>query len=247
MTDQPQELFAAVDSLLAAVDGGTVLPIPAERVRLREAAGLTQAAIAQALGTRVPSIQAWEAGRAEPKGERLEAYRRLLEGLAQRHPAPAPPPGSRPAPPEPASAPSIPAAQGPGTTARTAPVQDASRRPVMRRPARPTAAAPAADAPFPNGPLAVLDGHGTAYCPGGVLLDCPAATIPQLVDWAVKEAGLGAERLHRHGKDSDPLIVLTDEATARLGLPPPPWKTAGACGCPRPTRWYVRSPPRSGS
>lgn len=82
MTDQPAELLAAVDSLLAAVDDGTVLPAPAERVRLREAAGLTEAAVAQALGVRVPSIQAWEAGRAEPKGERLQAYRRLLEGLA---------------------------------------------------------------------------------------------------------------------------------------------------------------------
>jgi DNA-binding transcriptional regulator YiaG len=64
MTDQSQELFAAVDSLLAAVDDGTVLPLPAERVRLREAAGLTRAALAQALGVRVPSIEAWEAGRA---------------------------------------------------------------------------------------------------------------------------------------------------------------------------------------
>lgn len=88
MTDQPAELLAAVDSLLAAVDDGTVLPAPAERVRLREAAGLTEAAVAQALGVRVPSIQAWEAGRAEPKGERLQAYRRLLEGLAHRYPAP---------------------------------------------------------------------------------------------------------------------------------------------------------------
>ncbi|MBZ4018713.1 helix-turn-helix transcriptional regulator, partial [Streptomyces purpurogeneiscleroticus] len=90
MNHQPEELFSAIDSLLAAVDEGTVLPAPSERVRLREAAGLTQAAVAQALGARVQSIQAWEAGRAEPKAERLEAYRRLLEGLAQRYPAPEP-------------------------------------------------------------------------------------------------------------------------------------------------------------
>ncbi|MCX4571869.1 helix-turn-helix transcriptional regulator [Streptomyces sp. NBC_01571] len=97
MTDQPPQLFTAIDSLLAAVDEGTVLPAPAERVRLREAAGLTQAAVAQALGLRVPSIIAWEAGRAEPRGERLEAYRRLIEGLAHRYPAPATP--AAPAPP----------------------------------------------------------------------------------------------------------------------------------------------------
>ncbi|MET8102991.1 hypothetical protein ABZV29_42340 [Streptomyces sp. NPDC005236] len=42
------------------------------------------------MGVRVPSITAWEAGRAEPKGERLEAYRRLLEGLAHRYPPGAP-------------------------------------------------------------------------------------------------------------------------------------------------------------
>ena len=58
MSDQPPQLFTAIDSLLAAVDDGTVLPVPAERVRLRQAAGLTEAAVAQALGVRVPSITA---------------------------------------------------------------------------------------------------------------------------------------------------------------------------------------------
>ncbi|WTB44204.1 helix-turn-helix domain-containing protein [Streptomyces sp. NBC_00827] len=218
MTDQPQRLFAAVDSLLAAVDGGTVLPTPAERVRLRETAGLTQAAVAQALGTRVPSVEAWEVGRAEPTGERLEAYRRLLEGLAQRHPTPAPPSGSRPATPlESPAAPPVRASKRTVTTPHTVPpAQDVSRTPT---PALPKAT-PAVDSPFPNGPLAVLDADGTAYCPGGVLLECPAATIPQLADWALKESGLGAVRLHRHGKDSDPLIVLTAQAAARFGLPP---------------------------
>ncbi|MGI5192074.1 telomere-associated protein Tap [Streptomyces sp. CA-288835] len=202
MTDQPQELFAAVDSLLAAVDDGTVLPLPAERVRLREAAGLTRAAIAQALGTRVPSIEAWEDGRAEPKGERREAYRRLLEGLAQRHPAPSPPssrPAAQPKPPSESSTQNTPA--------------------PTARPARSSGPTRAADARFPNGPLAVLDGDGTAYCLGGVLLECPAATIPQLADWVLRQSGLGAERLRRHGKDFDPLIVLTAQATARFGLP----------------------------
>ena len=107
MTDQPDDLFSAVDSLLAAVDDGTVLPAPAERTRLREAAGLTEAAVAQALGVRVPSIQAWEAGRAEPKGDRREAYRRLLEGLSHRYPAPQPasPPAATPGPQVPPAAP----------------------------------------------------------------------------------------------------------------------------------------------
>ncbi|MFJ9808984.1 telomere-associated protein Tap [Streptomyces sp. NPDC101158] len=90
MSHPSSDPLDAVEALLAAVDEGQVLPVPAERVRLREAAGLTRAAVAQALGVRVPSIEAWEEGRAEPKAERLQAYRRLLEGLAQRYPDPTP-------------------------------------------------------------------------------------------------------------------------------------------------------------
>jgi hypothetical protein len=60
------DTFAGVDALLAAVHAGTVLPVPSERVRLREAAGLT---VAQALGTRPATMGAWEAGRSEPVGD----------------------------------------------------------------------------------------------------------------------------------------------------------------------------------
>ncbi|MFI9029978.1 telomere-associated protein Tap [Streptomyces sp. NPDC053560] len=213
MNHQPEELFSAIDSLLAAVDEGTVLPAPPERVRLREAAGLTQAAVAQALGARVHSVQAWEAGRAEPRAERLEAYRRLLDGLAQRYPAPTAPPTSTPTNADAG------ARRENGTAISTA------RTPTPRRPAAkkatPKRLAPAAvaDPRFPHGPLAVLDGEGNAYCAGGVVLDCPAKTISQLVDWTLTESGLGAPRLHRHGKDADPLIVLTASAAVRLGLP----------------------------
>ncbi|MEE1755439.1 telomere-associated protein Tap [Streptomyces sp. SP18CS02] len=75
------------------------------------------------------------------------------------------------------------------------------------------------EARFPNGPLAVLDGDGNAYCAGGLVLDCPATDLPALVEWALTEAGLGAPRLHRHGRDADPLIVLTEAAAVRFGLP----------------------------
>ncbi|MFG3105068.1 telomere-associated protein Tap [Streptomyces sp. NPDC048182] len=226
MSDQPP-LFTAVDSLLAAVDDGTVLPVPAERVRLRETAGLTPAAVAQALGVRVASITAWEAGRAEPRGERLEAYRRLLEGLAHRYPTTSPPgPATPPAPPPPAKkAPSAPAADAmePYASARSAgsarhrpsvpPMS--SRRPAATKPRTLTDADPR----FPHGPLAVLDGDGRAYGIGGIVLDCPAVTIPELVEWTLAESGLGAPKLHRYGKDADPLIVLTTAAVVKLGLP----------------------------
>ncbi|MER5278924.1 helix-turn-helix domain-containing protein [Streptomyces sp. NPDC002809] len=259
---QPQELFTAIDSLLAAVDDGTVLPAPAERVRLREAAGLTPAAVAQALGVRVPSITAWEAGRAEPKGERLQAYRRLLEGLAHRYPATTPPPAAQ-APPAPAdraattaapaapteraahtepsasalpteptepaapaaltepAAPGVPARQGPARPS-AAPPRPATRAAAPRHGSATksaTATAPAPDPRFPHGPLAVVDGDGSAYGTDGIVLDCPATTIPGLVQWTLTESGLGAPRLHRSGRDSDPLIVLTATAAVKFGLP----------------------------
>ncbi|MFC8918757.1 telomere-associated protein Tap [Streptomyces sp. NPDC057116] len=75
------------------------------------------------------------------------------------------------------------------------------------------------DERFANGPVAVLDGDGNAYCAGGLVLDCPARDIPALVAWALGEARLGAPRLHRNGKDADPLVVLTEAAAVRLGLP----------------------------
>ncbi|MGW2587018.1 telomere-associated protein Tap [Streptomyces virginiae] len=204
MSSQPSDPLAAVDALLAAVEAGHLLPAPAERIRLREAAGLTQAAVAQALGVRIPSIQAWEDGRAEPKPERLQAYRRLLDGLAQRYPAPV-----TPEPAAPAAAPSHQA------------VAEAEVRPAStsRRAVAKKAATTSADPRFPHGPLAVLDGDGSAYGVDGVVLDCPADTVIELVEWALKESGLGAARLNRNGKDSDPLIVLTASAAVKLGLP----------------------------
>lgn len=243
MTDQPAELLAAVDSLLAAVDDGTVLPAPAERVRLREAAGLTEAAVAQALGVRVPSIQAWEAGRAEPKGERFEAYRRLLEGLAHRYPAPrsegpvatvevpAPPPaGPAPAAEALAASETTPAAPALVTAAAVAasrPVRTARPLSTSRRPGAKKAAAvgtPAVvDPRFENGPLAVVDadadGQVLAYCVGGLVLDVPAKSLAGLVEWTLKEARLGQPKLSGPGKDADPLIVLTEAALERYGLP----------------------------
>ena len=234
MADRPSqdELFAAVDELLA---GEPELPPSAERARLREAAGITQARLAQVLRTTAQTVKNWENGRSEPRPPRREAYLRLLEGWAAKHPAepdkepalqtftgsapvpeqapadgpahdPVPVPVNSPHPHRPAAVASRPA--GAPRTASTS-----------RRPARPKAAAPAADSRFPNGPLAVLDGDGTAYCLGGVLLDCPATTVAQLVEWTLGESGIGQARLHRHGKDSDPLIVLTQSAAVRLGLP----------------------------
>ncbi len=57
----------------------------------------------------------------------------------------------------------------------------------------------------------------SAYCVGGLVLDVPAKSLPALVDWTLAEAKLGQARLHRNGRDADP--VLTPAALERYGLP----------------------------
>ncbi|WP_329417884.1 helix-turn-helix domain-containing protein (plasmid) [Streptomyces sp. NBC_00704] len=239
-----EELFASVDALL---NEEPHLPPPAERARLREAAGITQARLASALKTTTQSVKNWENGRSEPKSPRLDAYQRLLNGWAAKYPAssatlaPAP---SAPAVPVPqfsavhTVSPDASASSG-GKAAEAAPTPPASARAAASAPApapaRPhTGSSPArrptvrraraaqgavADPRFPHGPLAVLDGDGCAYGVDGLVLDCPATTVVELVEWTLRESGLGAPKLNRHGKDSDPLIVLTASAAVKLGLP----------------------------
>ncbi|MFG2979244.1 telomere-associated protein Tap [Streptomyces sp. NPDC048331] len=226
-----EELFEAVDALLA---GEPEMPAPAERARLREAAGITQVRLAQALQTTTQSIKNWESGRSEPRPPRRQAYQRLLDGWAAHYPAtPAADPAvpatftgtSTPAPMPPeeltGSAPaSAPAAEAPAPPAPAA----SSRRPGAKKAvAKKTTTAVAVDPRFEHGPLAVIDadadGQVSAYCVGGLVLDVPAKTIPALVDWTLAEARLGQARLHRNGRDADPILVLTPSALERFGLP----------------------------
>ncbi|MEU3303674.1 helix-turn-helix transcriptional regulator [Streptomyces sp. NPDC006678] len=225
MPNEQDRLFAAVDALLeeAAQDA---LPDPSERKRLREAAGLSQDQVARALSVRRETVTGWESGRTDPRPPKRGAYSRLLDGLAARHPAPDPAPEPTPAhTPTPAHSPELAPARTPvpAPAPASAPAASPSPAPVAapapRRAPAPAPASPAIDPRFANGPLAVLDGDGSAYCVGGLVLDCPASDIPSLVDWALSEAQLGAPRLHRNGKDADPLVVLTASAAERLGLP----------------------------
>lgn len=214
-----EELFEAVDALLA---GEPPLPSPAERARLREAAGVTQARLAQALKSTTQTVKNWENGRSEPRPPRLQAYQRLLEGWAKKYPAPAEPAPetstvTRAARDRTAEAPQAgaPARAGQSTVRRAPAAKKAVKKPAA-------APAGAVDPRFANGPLAVVhveDGEVLAYCVDGLVLDVPAKSVPALVDWTLKEAGLGAVRLHRNGKDADPLIVLTAAAASRFGLP----------------------------
>ncbi|MFJ4963334.1 Helix-turn-helix protein [Streptomyces sp. ADI96-02] len=218
-----EELFASVDALL---EEEPQLPPPAERARLREAAGITQARLAVALKTSTQTVKNYENGRSEPKSPRLEAYQRLLNGWAAKHPVSSAPvvAPALPGVPQPAPA----ALDGPPAAAEAA-LPDAPAavrqppapvaRPASHRPVRRTPAEPAGDPRFPHGPLAVLDGDGSAYGVNGIVLECPATTVPELVAWTLRESGLGAAKLHRNGKDADPLVALTASAAVKLGLP----------------------------
>ncbi|MEU0374294.1 helix-turn-helix domain-containing protein [Streptomyces sp. NPDC006283] len=213
VSQEQGKLFASVDALLEQAAAQEDLPDPAERKRLREASGLSQDQIARALSVRRETVTSWEAGRTEPRPPKRAAYVRLLEGLAARHPAPAPAP-EPPAAPAPAAPPPRSPRQQPAApqTPAPAPTTHSSTR---KQPSAP----PSADPRFANGPLGVLDGDGQLYCADGLVLDCPATDVPGLVEWTLREAKLGAPRLHPSGKDSDPLIVLTAEAAEHLGLP----------------------------
>ncbi|MFF7359152.1 hypothetical protein ACFZA1_42205 [Streptomyces filipinensis] len=72
------------------------------------------------------------------------------------------------------------------------------------------------DPRFENGPLAVVDvdedGHVLAYCVGGLVLEVPAKSPPSLIERTLAEAWLGQARLHRNGRDADPVLVLTPAA-----------------------------------
>ncbi|WP_053727501.1 telomere-associated protein Tap [Streptomyces sp. WM6378] len=237
MSPEQEELFASVDALLEQVTADDGLPEPAERRRLRKAAGLSQEQVARALDVRRESVTSWEAGRSEPRPPKRAAYLRLLDGLAARHPEPprtpepdesaaaAAPVTAAPATPAPAAAPATvtPAAPARVTAPPSPPAAvrpaAAARRPAPKKEAARASAPAAPDPRFAHGPLVVLDGDTNAYCVGGLILDCPAKDIVSLVEWALNEAQLGAARLHRSGKDADPLVVLTAAAAERLGLP----------------------------
>ncbi|MEU9647847.1 transcriptional regulator [Streptomyces sp. NPDC048110] len=123
-----------------------------------------------------------------------------------------------------------PSVSAPGATASptaprparaTGPVST-SHRPGVRKAA--PAGTPAGVQPrFENGSLAVVDadadGRVSAYCTGGLVLDVPAKSLAALVEWTLREARLGQARLAGPGKDADPLLVLTESALERYGLP----------------------------
>ncbi|MFF8233932.1 telomere-associated protein Tap [Streptomyces caelestis] len=132
------------------------------------------------------------------------------------HPAPEAAPGS--AAPRPTGSAAV-----PRPAAATTRQSSTSRRPGTKKAAPANPPATDADPRFANGPLLVIDADDgsqvTGYGIGGLVLDVPAKSLPALVEWTLKEARLGAARLHGSGKDADPLLVLTEAACERYGLP----------------------------
>ncbi|MFE4492398.1 telomere-associated protein Tap [Streptomyces niveus] len=223
------ELFDAVDALLAS---RATLPPPAERKRLRAAHGLTIDEVATALKVRRATMSGWESGKTEPRPPERDAYARLLEKLAELYPAPvddtavaAPAqdvamPVALTGAPTPAAEVRAPEAPVPARTTST--TMPTSRRPEAKKASPANAPADMTDPRFENGPLAVVDvedGQVLAYCTGGLVLDVPAKSVPALVDWTLAEAKLGAPKLSGPGKPADPLLVLTEAAMERYGLP----------------------------
>ncbi|MYT97338.1 MULTISPECIES: helix-turn-helix domain-containing protein [unclassified Streptomyces] len=82
----------SVESLLEEARLTAEMPPPAERLRLREAAGLTRDQVATACGVSRSTVQNWEReGGSTPVPPGRLPYLRLLRGLAEIHPAPAAP------------------------------------------------------------------------------------------------------------------------------------------------------------
>lgn len=81
----------SVEALLEEARLKAFMPGPAERLRLRKAADLSRAQVANACGVGRQTVANWEDGTSDPRPPARLPYLRLLEGLAQLHPAPATP------------------------------------------------------------------------------------------------------------------------------------------------------------
>ncbi|MFJ8794527.1 telomere-associated protein Tap [Streptomyces sp. NPDC102462] len=242
------ELFDRVDALVAS-RSPLPSPADRKRLRQAHGLTLDEVATALKVRRATVSGWESVKKPTEPRGPEREAYARLLNKLAELYPADADAdadtatsaentarvetsatvPEPQTVPPHPDAAPAAPPPAGQDTQPPAArPARGTGPSPASRRPAArittPAPAAPAvADPRFENGPLAVVDvdadGQVLAYCVGGLVLDVPAKSLPALVDWTLREAKLGQPRLSGPGKDADPLLVLTEAALRRYGLP----------------------------
>ncbi|KUO12277.1 hypothetical protein AQJ91_47995 [Streptomyces dysideae] len=154
-----EELIARAAELLAR---GPLLPPPAERKRLREAAGLRQEDVAIALETKRETVNGWETGRTMPRPPRLAAYKHLLDGWAAQYPAS---PGNANAPSDVTAAPQTFTGAPAPAEARTLSAAPASVS--ENTPPRPTTDTVAAPAAAVSPPARTARPSSTSRRPGG--------------------------------------------------------------------------------
>ncbi|MFD3944183.1 sigma factor-like helix-turn-helix DNA-binding protein [Streptomyces sp. NPDC058579] len=150
------------------------MPSPKERRRLREARGLTEDQVAEAMGVTRATVRSWETGRTTPRGRKQEAYAKLIGAYEdQGAPAPTPaPPAEPPTPSEPptrvAEPPKYVAKPVTAATAGAAPTANTRPRAAAKRAAKPPKT-PAAAALGPSAgqkaPRAVRAGWAVAQQP----------------------------------------------------------------------------------
>ncbi|MGW5036086.1 telomere-associated protein Tap [Streptomyces nigra] len=208
------EVAAALDVRRATVSGwesGKTEPRPPEREAyarlLSKLAELYPADPNSATPADTAAPQTFTTAPAQAAEPRPESASTVADVTPEEHTQPRPTGAAAPV-----------ASSRPARTARPS-----SRRPAARKTAVANSPADGADPRFVNGPLAVVDvdddGQVLAHCVGGLVLDVPAKSLPSLVDWTLKEAKLGQPKQSGPGKDADPLLVLTEAALERYGLP----------------------------
>ncbi|MGW4376740.1 helix-turn-helix domain-containing protein [Streptomyces albidoflavus] len=127
------------------------LPPPTERRRLREAASLSQAALAARMSVTSTTIHSWETGRTTPRGRALEAYASFLTTTADR-PGPAGKPVRKRRPqPGTAAEKGEDKAREEAVRKAEAPPEPARAEASRPRPARPEPPRPAPRPPRPTG------------------------------------------------------------------------------------------------
>ncbi|MFD0145781.1 MULTISPECIES: sigma factor-like helix-turn-helix DNA-binding protein [unclassified Streptomyces] len=80
------------------------IPSPKERRRLREARGLSEDQVAEAMGVTRATVRSWETGRTSPRGRKQEAYAKLIGAYDEQHTPSDPPPAAPNAPTRPRAA-----------------------------------------------------------------------------------------------------------------------------------------------
>ncbi|MEU7033976.1 sigma factor-like helix-turn-helix DNA-binding protein [Streptomyces sp. NPDC046237] len=151
------------------------MPSPKERRRLREARGLSEDQVAEAMGVTRATVRSWETGRTTPRGRKQEAYAKLIGAYDEQRtpsdPSPEPKPAGAPEPTAPVQPPK-PAVGAGAATANTRP------RAATKRAAKPPKA-PAAAALGIGGGIAAFGGIGGGHkAPRAVRAGAPGAQQP---------------------------------------------------------------------